>query len=259
VDAVTQVISVRARDTGALQPMLGASVLAHIALIIVVFLSPASWFGATLKKEPENVMTISLGGAPGPRDGGLSMMGGRPVQTVPVEPKRAVEPVRPPAARAPEMIEPKKAAPKRTESKVRETAPETRGRTPTTGDEVRKGSAVAETGGRGQGFGLSRGGGGAGGYLDVANFCCPEYLAMMLDLVNRNWDYRQQVNATTVVKFVIQRDGRLTSVEVERSSGYAALDLMANRAVVLTRQLPPLPEAFTEPSLTVHLVFNYQR
>ncbi len=34
---------------------------------------------------------------------------------------------------------------------------------------------------------------------------------------------------------------------------------MASRAMLLTRKLPPLPAAFTEPSLTVHLVFEYQR
>jgi hypothetical protein len=46
---------------------------------------------------------------------------------------------------------------------------------------------------------------------------------------------------------------------VARPSGYAALDFMAQRALLNTRQLPPLPAAFTEPSLTVHLVFEYQR
>ena len=49
------------------------------------------------------------------------------------------------------------------------------------------GSAVAETGARGVGFGLTTGGGGTGGYLDVGNFCCPEYLTTMLQLIQRNW------------------------------------------------------------------------
>ncbi|MEW6321748.1 MAG: energy transducer TonB, partial [Acidobacteriota bacterium] len=124
---------------------------------------------------------------------------------------------------------------------------------------VESGSTVADTGGKGMGFGLTQGGGGTAGYLDVANFCCPDYLSLMLDLINRNWSSKQQAAGTTVVKFVIERDGRLTGVEVERPSGYPALDLLAHRAILLTRQLPPLPAAFTEPSLTVHLVFEYQR
>lgn len=238
--------------------MLGASVAAHLLLLAVVYLAPASWLGGLHDVEPENVMTISLGGPPGPRTG-LTTMGGRPVQTVPTETKKIIEPVRPPAAREPEMIEPRRDAPKRSETKVRDTAKDPRSRTPTTGADIRKGTAVADTSGRGQGFGLSSGGGGTGSYLDTANFCCPEYIATMLDLVNRNWDSKQQSAGTVVVKYTIQRDGRLTDVLVEKSSGYQTLDFVASRALQLTRQLPPLPAAFTEPSLTVHLVFEYQR
>jgi hypothetical protein len=38
-----------------------------------------------------------------------------------------------------------------------------------------------------------------------------------------------------------------------------ALDLTAHRAILTTRQLPPLPAQFQDKSLTVHLRFNYQR
>jgi periplasmic protein TonB len=229
-----------------------------VVLIAILTLAPGSWFGARTADQPENVMVISLGGPPGPRTG-MTTLGGRPVQTVPIDSKQAIQPVRPPAAREPEMIEPKKAAPKKTDAKVQQDAKDPRSRTPTVGEEVRKGSSVAETGARGQGFGLSSGGGGTGSYLDTANFCCPEYIAMMVDLVRRNWDSKQQSVGLTTVKYTIQRDGTLTAVQVEKSSGYATLDLLANRAVLLTRKLPPLPAAFSEPSLTVHLVFEYQR
>jgi outer membrane biosynthesis protein TonB len=46
---------------------------------------------------------------------------------------------------------------------------------------------------------------------------------------------------------------------VEQSSGYSALDLNALRAVVITRQLPALPDAFPNPTLPVHLNFQYIR
>ena len=81
----------------------------------------------------------------------------------------------------------------------------------------------------------------------------------MLDLIRRNWDERQQAAGTTVIKYTIQRTGGITDVIIERSSGYPALDFMAQRSLLVTRQLPPLPAAFTEPSLTVHLVFEYRR
>jgi TonB family protein len=258
MDVVSQVVAMRAQQADGLQRMLAASVAAHLALIVFIVLAPAAWFGARAVQEDENVMVISLGGAPGPRDGGLTAMGGRPVQAV-AETKPAIEPVRPPAARAPEMVEPTKTAPKKAETKVRDTSPDPKGRTPIKGKDVEKGSAVADTGGRGQGFGLSSGGGGTGSYLETANFCCPDYVATMVDLIRRNWDDRQQASGTTFVKFTIQRDGTITGIQVERSSGYAALDLYANRAIVITGKLPPLPLAFTEPALTVHLSFEYLR
>jgi TonB family protein len=61
-----------------------------------------------------------------------------------------------------------------------------------------------------------------------------------------------------MVKYTIQRNGQITDVALEKSSGYTALDLTAQRALLVTRQLPPLPAAFTEPTLTVHLRFEYQ-
>ena len=67
------------------------------------------------------------------------------------------------------------------------------------------------------------------------------------------------VAGDTLVKYTIQRDGRLTNVEIERSSGYFALDQTAQRALLVTRQLPPLPPQFTESTLTVHLIFRYER
>jgi outer membrane biosynthesis protein TonB len=48
-------------------------------------------------------------------------------------------------------------------------------------------------------------------------------------------------------------------VEVERSSGAQALDYYSQRALALTRQLPPLPAAYTGDRLTVHLNFGYTR
>ena len=142
---------------------------------------------------------------------------------------------------------------------VKTAPPEATSRTPTRGAEPQEGSSVAETGARGVGFGLTTGGGGTGGYLDVGNFCCPEYLTTMLQLIQRNWTSKQQVAGQTIAKFTIQRDGRITNVEIERPSGFFALDQTAQRALLVTRQLPPLPGQYTENDLTVHLIFRYER
>ncbi|MGE3191767.1 MAG: TonB family protein [Vicinamibacterales bacterium] len=260
MDTVSQVLAGRARDAAGLDRMLGASIAAHVVLLVLVAISPSF---SVPQAEPEAVMTISLGGAPGPRNGGMTPLGGRPVQLVrPPEATPVREAVRAPAAREPEMVEPTKTAPRKTETKV-PTAPVQKrtpvSRTPTKGDQVQAGNAVADTGGKGQGFGLTQGGGGTGATVDVGDFCCPDYLTTMLDLINRNWSSKQQVAGLALMQFTIQRDGTITGITTERSSGYAALDLLAQRALVLTRQFPPLPAQFTQPSLTVHLRFEYER
>jgi TonB family protein len=92
----------------------------------------------------------------------------------------------------------------------------------------------------------------------VANFCCPEYIQQMITLIHRNWQAGQGVTGSTVMKFTITRNGSIQGVMVERPSGFLALDLAAERALLLTR-LPELPLQFPNPSLTVHLTFQYQR
>ncbi len=261
---VTDVLRDRMHEPKGLDRMAVASVLAHAVVIAAFVFAPGGWLDSR-KAEPKTIMTISLGGGnEGPANGGMTAIGGRAVQEVkpPDEPKRP-EPVRPPAAKAPEMTvpipnkAPTKAPPP---PKVAQAPDEARGRTPTRGAETRAGSAVAETGARGQGFGLSSGGGqGSGSRLDVADFCCPDYLVLMVERVRSNWVQRAEVPGEAIVKYTIQRDGTLTGAEVEKSSGYTALDIAALRAVLSTRQLTPLPAAFPNPSLTVHLNFQYTR
>ena len=133
--------------------------------------------------------------------------------------------------------------------------------TPTAGAEIKTGSARVNTGGAAIPFGgLAQGGGGAGGVqLDVKNFCCPEYLTQMVQKIRSNWNANQGAGGQPIIKFVIRRDGVLTNVELEKSSGQALLDLEARRAVHKTAQLPPLPREFPDSSLTIHLTFDFQR
>ncbi len=237
--------------------MVAVSVAAHVVFGAALLLTPGRFLGRQ-SEAPRTVMTISLGGNAGADSGGMTAMGGRAVQVQTEEAKR--EAVRPPAAKAPEMVLPRR------DVKVSKTTPapnvtqapdDARGRTPTRGAQTAKGSTSAETGIRGQGFGLSSGQG-IGGTLDVANFCCPDYVQTMVQRIRSVWAQNQGVTAQTIIKFTIQRDGKITDTSVEASSGNAALDLAAQRAVAVT-QLPPLPDAFPNPSLPVHLTFKYER
>ena len=93
--SVTDIIISRAQITERMDAMIPWSIAAHIALFAFMIFMPASWRGA-MDEGPRTVMTISLGGAVGPRNGGLTTMGGRTVQAPPPEPAKKVE--APPAA-----------------------------------------------------------------------------------------------------------------------------------------------------------------
>ena len=253
--SVTDIILSRAQTADRLNGMIVWSVAAHIALFAFMIFMPASWRGA-VDEGPRTVMTISLGGAPGPRNGGLTTMGGRTVQAPPPEPvKKVVE--TPPAPKTPEMALPTKNA-RVVKPQTREAPKEATARTPATG-EPQEGSTRVNTGARGQGFGLtSSGGGGTGVTVDTANFCCPEYLSQMVTLIQRNWQSNQGVPGKLVMKFTISRSGTIENVQVEQSSGFVAHELTAQRALLLTR-LPELPIQYPNPTLTVHMRFEYQR
>jgi TonB family protein len=93
--------------------------------------------------------------------------------------------------------------------------------------------------------------------LDV-DFCCSEYIEQMVIAIRRNWDERQGMVGSTTMMFTITRNGTIQAPQVEKSSGFVALDTAAMRALQLSR-LPPLPAAFDNPTLTVHLRLDFQR
>jgi protein TonB len=258
---VTDVLRDRMAAPSGLQRMVTMSFVGHMVVVSALLLARGGLLGHG-SSAPPIVMQITLGGAgEGPRNGGMTAAAAQPVQAqrAPEEaPKR--EAVRPPAAKTPEMVLPTKANPRasKTPAPVVTQAPEgAKGRTPTRGAQVTPGNAVTYTGARGQGFGLSTGGGpGIGSRLDVADFCCPEYIATMVDRIRSAWQQNQGARGVVIVKFVIQRDGRIVDAAVENSSGNSTLDLAALRAVVTTRTLNPLPAQYL--TLPVHLSFEYQ-
>ena len=256
-DTVTHALSLRPREPEGFARMLGVSCAAHALLVLGLVVSGVLPRGAL--SEERTVMTISLGGAPGPRSGGMTPMGGLPVRAEAPAPKP--EPPRPEPpnaapAREPAMVLPVK-APK--PAKPDAGSPESTARNvkAPAGPVAQPGSALVDTGGRGIGFGLSTGGGGTGGEISLGDFCCPEYLTTMLDLIQRNWSSKQPATGVATVRFTVLRDGAIVDVSIAQSSGYVVLDLAAQRALLMTR-LPPLPPEYTNPRATFRLNFRYE-
>jgi TonB family protein len=249
--STTDVIVARSHNVDRLTTMVMWSIAAHVVVTALVVLMPHS----KADLAPKSVMVISLGGAPGPRTG-MTQMGAKAVQAPEPEPVKRAETA--PAPTKPEMTLPD---PKLKPRPAPKNAPkEAAAKTLSTGAEPQEGTAKAETRVRGQGFGLSSaGGGGTGGAtVDVKDFCCPEYIAEMVLLVKQNWNRNQGRAGVTKMMFTIQSSGTIEGIRLETGSGFPDLDNEAARALRVAR-LPPLPSRYTNPTLTVHLEFEYQR
>lgn len=243
-EPTSDVLIERARLEPGARHNLAWSVLGHIVVGAVI----VAWPRPPIDPAMRQVMTISLAGAPGPQTGGMTQMGG--AQAAPVQPETKASAPPPPAPT------PRPAVPTRPPGRA--AAPPSR--TPPSAPEPNTGNTPVITGARGQGFGLSSRGGSIGARveMDVANFCCPEYIERIVLVIQRGWDKEQGVRGASVVSLTIHRDGRVDGVAVRRSSGFYALDNAAMRAVARAQQLPALPPEFTNPSLTLNVTFEYQ-
>jgi outer membrane biosynthesis protein TonB len=259
-EAVSDILVERAQITDGMGRMVLLSLAAHALLAASLLFAPDFWTGE-LEQKPTPMM-ITLGGTEGPDAGGMTTIAARPVQRV-AEPEEKPSRPTPPAAKPPEMVapdpvaKPKPPTPVKPIEKPRDTSSSKK---PTTGAEIKSGAAKAETAGAQVPFGgLTTGGGGTGGArVDVANFCCPSYLATVVSTIKRNWNQGQGVAGQNTVKFVVHRDGRIDGIEVEQSGGQL-LDIASQRALQVTRQVTQLPREFTGDTLTIHLIFEYSR
>lgn len=245
----TDIIVARSRNVDRLSTTIVWSVAAHVAVTAIVMLAPHP----TPDTAPKQVMMISLGGAPGPRTGMTQMATSPAVDTPKPEAAKPVE--RPPAPKAPAMTLPD---PKAKPQARRETAREAAAKAAPTEPEPQP--RTTRVRGQGfEGFGLSSGGGGGGGVtVDAVDFCCPDYINTMVELVRLNWNGRQGRVGVTTMKFTIRRNGRIEGIQLEKPSGFDALDKEAERALRVAR-VPELPGRYPNETLTVHLEFEYLR
>src|SRR5438045_4127815 len=182
MDAVTEVLLDRSRVAQNVSRMVVVSLLLHGAVLTAIVVLPHV---LSRPEEPKSIMTITLGGAPGPQQGRLTMADKAVQQAAPDSPKPKED--TPPALPKPEMVEALKTAkplpktPAKPEPKKEQTP--LHGSKATEGPEVKPGAARVETHGAAIRFGgLATGGGGGGAAVtDVKDFCCPEYLIAVTD------------------------------------------------------------------------------
>lgn len=257
---VSDILQSRKREPGGLKKTAAISLAAHAAAIAVMLMVPSVMPRAA--QPPRVVMTISLGGAPGPNTGGMQMIGGKPIDAaLPSTDPQITKPIQPSlAATPPKMVLPDPKQKPRTPPKPTVASKDPKGTAVGKGFETQAGTAKVETGAKGQGFGLSSGGmGGQGGVKIPSDFCCPEYIADMIARIKRNWNENQRAAGSVTMRYTIQRNGQITDIEIATSSGNPVLDLTAQRALINTKVLGPLPAGYSGQRLPVELVFDYIR
>lgn len=112
-------------------------------------------------------------------------------------------------------------------------------------------------------YGQQAGSGGQATFGD-ANFGTQYgwYVTNMIRAIEERW--RDSISAgrgtspRVYLTFTLNRAGKPTNLQVEESSGSAALDASAQRAV-LSASIPPLPAAYTGSTVDVRFYFEYKR
>ena len=142
---------------------------------------------------------------------------------------------------------------------------------PTGAAGVNAGAAGAQSG---SGFGLrfGTGGGGPGGGtggsggdpFGVANFPFQFYLQMISDKISANWfqsRFDPGVGGTlqTEVYFRIYKNGQISDIRINASSGVESFDLSARRAIEDSKPFAPLPNEYDGQYLGITLVFEHAK
>ena len=250
-EAVSEILALRAQPEVGFSRSVGGSVILHLLGVVALFL--AHQYVIAHRPPPPKIMTITLGGSIGPRSTGMSAAPARAVDQVAPQPKHEV--VRTAASQSSVMTLPVKSEPKPA-PKVQDLPITSMPKPPTTGAQIQKGTAQAETGSTSQSNGLTVGGaGGSGAVLEITDFCCPDYLKQMLERIELHWNKNVRERGETTLRFVIHRDGSISDISTDKTTSQF-LELQSLSALQQAH-LSPLPAEFKDDHLVIHLRFPY--
>jgi len=97
--------------------------------------------------------------------------------------------------------------------------------------------------------------------LDADDFPFAHYISRMRRKIAASWrvpEGSQGEDRFCRVYFRVHRDGSVSDVSVEESSGLFMFDQSAERSVVQSAPMPPLPREYPEAWLGVHFSFAYR-
>ncbi len=257
------------------------SAFLHVGLIILIAASPS--FSRSPQKGLVQYVNFmgggGSGGGPGGGPGGATVV----AKTEPLPPpkKQTLRDLTVPAKIQPEAksalshpVDKPKTDKKATDKKTAITKPEP----PAPAGAVAGAGASGRQGGSGSGYGLrfgTGGGGGTGGTgggtgsgtgdpFGVAGFPFQFYLRMISDKITANW-FQSLVDPgvggllQTQVYFRIYKNGTISDVRIEVSSGVESFDLSARRAIRESAPFATLPNEYDGQYLGITLVFEHAK
>ncbi len=99
--------------------------------------------------------------------------------------------------------------------------------------------------------------------LDTTDFRYWSYLQGLKNRIEYIWKYpeearREGIEGQLLMKFTIEKSGKVTDVKVLRSSGYPMLDDAAKKALYDASPVNPLPDSWKKNSFTITGNFIYR-
>ncbi len=100
--------------------------------------------------------------------------------------------------------------------------------------------------------------------IGLSNFPFTYYLQIIIDRVSNNWfislvDPGISGSFQATVHFKIYKNGQISELKIEESSGIRSLDLSAFRAIQTSAPFPPLPGAYEDEYLGIYLIFEHSK
>src|SRR5512138_183963 len=260
------------------------SALLHVGLFVLVIVSPSF----SRSRAPQGLVQYVnfMGGGGGGGTGGGPGGGGATVvaktEPLPAPKKPALRDLTVASKLKPEptssithpVEKPKTAKKKAPDKKSAISKPEPAA--PTAADAVNAGAAAAQsgsgyglrfgTGGGGTGGGTGGGGtgAGAGDPYGVSGFPFQFYLQMISDKITANW-FQALVDPgvagllQTQVYFRIYKNGTISDIKIDVSSGVESFDLSARRAIQTAAPFAPLPNEYDGQYRGITLVFEHAK
>jgi TonB family protein len=168
--------------------------------------------------------------------------------------------------RYPDSKSRKNAEPEKMISVIRKDRPLSKVETPVRGTSGEGGlkTGISTGSGSGGGGGGDGSGGGYGSGIGGGFFPYAYYVDLLRSRISTSW-YSSLVapglkgKYVAGVYFIVHRDGDISDLRLENSSGIASLDLSARRAIEDAAPFAPLPPDFSSQYLVVHFEFEWEK